>query len=106
MSRTPIIWNRKVPRLKLAAIKALQVSSKPMTINEIVTKIAANGWFTFVGKTPASSLFSVIARSNQKSKELKQVPLFERHISNGVVMYKLSLAGLNVNSGVSRPKTE
>lgn len=85
-------WNTKEARLKQAAIRALQLSGKPLTVRQIITVIEEKDLFTFVTKTPANSLYSVIARSRNRSAQNQEEPTFQKCESGSskVVTYRLT----------------
>lgn len=84
-------WNSTVPRLQLAAVKALHISGQALTAPEIVKMIISKNLFSFSSETPIKSLYSVIVRCNMRSEKTGQAPIFRRSVrADGRVVYKVN----------------
>jgi hypothetical protein len=82
-------WDTRIPNFEKAAVEVLRTCGAPMTVPEITAEAIGRGLISPEGKTPHKSMYVVIQRSLQRSKDDKSDSPFARVVSNSEVRYKL-----------------
>lgn len=82
--------NKKKSPFENAAILILKDSKRPLTMNEIATRMVDRDLVRVRGKTPEKSLYGVIYRREKARRERGEKPVFERVHEGHSVRYTLN----------------